>query len=91
MGVGGALFKWLCLEVKTTLLVIKFLAWCQNRKILVRLGRAKLKYGIILFSPPEDHKLDLDLCSANFPTVLSNRRECVPTLEKHVFWKNPRI
>lgn len=31
------------------LLVIKFPAWCQKRKILLRQERVKLKYGIILF------------------------------------------
>lgn len=54
---GGYSFKWLCLEVKTMFPVIKFLAWCQNRKILVRQERAKLKYGIILFSSPEYQNL----------------------------------
>lgn len=59
------------------LLVIQCLAWCQNRKILVRWERAKLKYGIILFILSlKVSKVYPDLCYAFSHSSLQQERMC---------------
>lgn len=45
----------------------------------------------LIYSLPWKTKVYPGLCYANIPTLLSSRRQSVPTLEKHVFWKNPRF
>jgi len=72
------------------LLVMKFLAWYQNRRTLVRQERATLRCGVSvsLLSLDQSHP---GLCHINVSTLLSTRREGALTLEKHAFWKNPRI
>lgn len=57
----------------------------------LRWKRVKLKYGIILFILSPGGSKFTQICAMQIFSIFSSRRECVPTLEKHVFWKNPRI